>query len=111
MELRTRMLVMIPEPTHIQDILDWHTRKFQLQNKTNSRLQYSRRHVLDLLASAVTANNPYSILKIAELENKIEGSDLTIKEPLQIIFPEMKGTSTTSIGGATKTGRIIYKSI
>ena len=111
MELRTRMLVVIPEPTHIQDILDWHTRKVQINNKTNSRLQYSRRHVLDLLSSAVTTNNPYSILKIEELENKIEGSDLTIKEPLQIIFPEMKGTSTTSIGGATKTGRIIYKSI
>ena len=37
-ELQTRMLILIPDPTHSQEMLDRHTWKFQLRSTTNIRL-------------------------------------------------------------------------
>ena len=62
---------MIPEPTHIQEILDRNMRKFQLCNKTHSRLRESSNKVSELLAADAAINNLDSVLKIAEIQNEI----------------------------------------
>ena len=38
MEIQTRMLMVIPEPSHIEEILEWYMFEFQLCNTTNARL-------------------------------------------------------------------------
>ena len=65
------MLMVIPEPTHSQNILDQNERKYQLQNATNSRLFQARQPLLDLLVEAVAADDPDAILRTAELQNEI----------------------------------------
>ena len=62
---------MIPEPTHIQEILDRNMRKFQLCNKTHSRLRESSNKVSELLAADAAINNLDSVLKTAEIQNEI----------------------------------------
>ena len=41
-ELQTVMMMVIPEQTHIQEILYQHTRKVQQQNTNNTRLKQHR---------------------------------------------------------------------
>ena len=65
------MLMVIPEPTHSQKILDQNERKYQLQNATNNRLFQARQPLLDLLVEAVAADDPDAILRTAELQNEI----------------------------------------
>ena len=62
-ELRTRTLMLC---------------KVQLQNTTNTRLQKDRQQVLDSLTAAVTAKNPYAILKTSEIQNEVEEDNLEI---------------------------------
>ena len=38
MEIQTRMLMVIPETSHIEEILEWYMFEFQLCNTTYARL-------------------------------------------------------------------------
>ena len=66
-EIRTRMLMVIPEPTYSQKILDQHTHKVRLHNTNNTKIRQARQHILDFLEADVTDHNPYAILKTSEL--------------------------------------------
>ena len=62
-ELRTRKIMVIPEPTHSQEILDRHMRKVQLRNTTHARLIEARNKVLESLAADDDINNLDAVLK------------------------------------------------
>ena len=86
MELQTRTLMVIPEPTHSEEILDTKMCKVQLRNIAHARLRESRNKVLELLAADAAINNPYDVLKTADTQNEIEEAEMEIQEPLQIIL-------------------------
>ena len=69
MELQTRTLMVIPEPTHIQEILDRHMRRVQLWYKTHARIRESREKVLKSLAADAAINNLDAVLKTSEIQN------------------------------------------
>ena len=68
MKLQTKMLMVIPDPTHIQYIMYRNTYKVQLFNTNHDRILQVKQYVLGLLAEAVTFNKPDSILKTVELQ-------------------------------------------
>ena len=70
---------MILDPTHYQDILYRHLRTVQLCNTIHARMRESSNKVLELLAEDVIINNLDAVLKIADLQNEIEESDLAIQ--------------------------------
>ena len=78
--------MVIPEPTHNQDILVRYSRKFQLHNTNHARTREARNKVLELLAADYAINKLDAVLKIAELQNEIEEAELAIQEPFQIIL-------------------------
>ena len=86
MELQTRTLMVIPEPTHSEEILDTKMCKVQLRNIAHARLRESRNKVLEFLAADAAINNLDAALKIPDLQNIIEKADLEIQEPLQSIL-------------------------
>ena len=77
-----RTLILIPDPTHDQEILYRHMRKVQLRNTSHARLGEAKNKVLESLASDAAINNMDAVLKTAELQNEIEESDLKTQEPL-----------------------------
>ena len=52
--------------------------KVQLHNTTHVRMREARNKVLELLAADAATKNMYAVLKIAEIQKKIEESDLDI---------------------------------
>ena len=71
-EFRTRTLMVIPNPTHSQEILDIHRHKAQLRDTTHARLREARNKVLELLVADYAINNLDAVLKTAAIQNKIE---------------------------------------
>ena len=61
--------MVIPEPTHSQEILDRHMCRVKLHNPNHSRLIESRNKFLDLLASDDAINNLNYVLKTAEIQH------------------------------------------
>ena len=60
--------------------------RFQLHNRTHSRMREARNNVLELLAVDVAIDNLDVVLKTSETQDKREESDLAIQEPLHIIL-------------------------
>ena len=61
--------MVIPGPTHSQEILDRHTRKFQLLKITHARMREFRNKVLESLAADAAIKNLNAVLKTAEIQN------------------------------------------
>ena len=62
-ELETSTLMVIPEPTHSQEILDRHMRKLQLHKTIHDRLREASNKFLELLAADAAINNLDAVLK------------------------------------------------
>ena len=68
-EFRTRIIMVIPEEVHSQDVLGIHSCKVQLRNTNHARMREAMNKVLELLAADAAINNLDDVLKTAELQN------------------------------------------
>ena len=68
-EFLTITLMVIPETTQIQEILDIKMRKFQLRNTTHVRPREVRNKVLESLVADATINNMDDVLNTADIQN------------------------------------------
>ena len=78
--------MVIPEPTHSQEILNRHMCKVKMRIITHTRLREARIKVLESLAADAAIKNMDALLKTEDIHNKTEEPDLYIQEPLQIIL-------------------------
>ena len=60
--------MVIPETTHIQEILDRHIHKVQLRNTAHASLIESRSKILESLALDAAINNLDALLKTVDIQ-------------------------------------------
>ena len=103
--------MVIPDPTHSQEILYRQTRKVQLHHTANDSIRQASQQFLDWIAAPVTDNNPYAILKTSELQNIYSNLTWKFSNLYKFSSTAMKGPNTTPSGGSTDTVRVVYKII